>query len=341
MNTQDILARINNIAARFGESSTELRYALEALMRDLEAQVRNEIASSKGAGSAVKAIVAMLKPMLKGRQALAYPWIDSDGRQCVCDGFTAFRLRNHLPLPERPENISPGIDLDRIMPESLDKRGWRKLPMPSAKELRGFIAVERAKYTGKRNNFAPVWDFGPNAPSVNAFFLLNAATIFPNAAELFWISLVRPLYLTCEDGDAVLLPIMVKGKEKLPPANDDERKALEAYDAWKKAQDEQDEQRRKIISQAHDDYDVWHEKERAAAEAALKAQKDADNAPDNAAKAEATERYYNAAESFAKAKIRRVHAWQIFHPDDAITPEDFESIIKFLHARDCAKSNAA
>jgi len=339
MNTSTIFSRVNEIIDLVKPLSPA-HDALKALAGDLEAQLRGEIANSKGVGNALKTVVKLLDGAKKDRRdTLAYPWIDGEGRQCVCNGFEAYRLRKHLPLPERPANIGDGIDLDRVFPDNVT--GWRKLTMPNAKELREFIAVERAKYTGRKSNFGPLWDFGPNEPSVNALYLLNAATIFPNAAELFWISLVRPLYLTCEDGDAVVMPVRVKGKTQPPPANDAEREAHEALEAKQKQATEEDAERREIIRKAHDEYDEWHEKEKAAAAAALEAHKAVDNAPDEAAKAEALERYYDACESFAKAQIRRIHAWQIFHPEDAIKPEGFESIMKFLHARDYAKMNAA
>ena len=332
MTTQSILARVNEIIDLVREVPTAL-IALNALAGDLEAQLRSEIANSKGVGNALKTVVKLLDGAKKdNRESLAYPWVDAQGRQCVCNGFEAYRLRTHLPLPERPENISPGIDLDRVFPD--DTTGWHKLPMPSAKELREFIAIERAKFTGKRSEFAPLWDFGPHEPSVNAFWLLDAVTVFPNAAELFRLSIFSPLYLTCEEGDAVVMPCRVQGKTQPPPTSDDESKAFEAQKAREERNKQQDVERRQIISKAHSDHDKANEDAKTAAAAILAAQDDMKNAKDDADKDSAMQRYYDAAESFGRARIRAVAAWQVIHPDDALTTEEFEFIVKHRYARD-------
>lgn len=340
MRTQEILTRVNEAIGLFGDNNLSSPcLAMQSLAADLEAQLRSEIANSKGVGNATKTVVKLLDGAKNDhRDALAYPWIDGQGRQCVCNGFLAFRLRDHLPLPERPDNIGDPIDLDRVFPDSL--KGWKTLPMPSTKELREFIAVERAKFTGKRKNFEPIWDFGPQAPSVNALYLLDAATVFPNAAELFWISIFRTLVISCEDGDALVMPIRVHGKTDAP-ADDAEREALEAVKAKETRNNEQDAKRRETISKAHDDYDDACEKEKAAAEAAHAALVAADNAPDDQAKAAARERYYDASVTFAKECVRKIAAHQAFDPAFSITLEDLEVIMKARYAREYAANNAA
>ena len=338
MNIATILARVNEVIDLVHEL-TPAHDALKALAGDLEAQVRAEIANSKGVGNATKTVVKLLDGAKNDhRDALAYPWIDGQGRQCVCNGFLAFMLRNHLPLPERPENIGDPIDLDRLFPDSL--KGWKKLPMPSAKELREFIAIERAKFTGKRQNFGPLWDFGPHAPSVNALYLLDAVTVFPNAAEIFWISVFRTLVISCEDGDGLLLPVRVEGKTDAP-AGDAEREALEALKAQEARNNEEAAKRREIISKSHDDYSEAAQHEAEAAKAAYEALKAAEKAPDEAAKAAAMERYYNAAESVANYRVRKLVARQIFDPQHSITPEEFENIVKLRYAREYTEHNAA
>ena len=102
MQTHEILSRVND-AISLVEANNSPLDALKSLASGLEAQVRHEVAKSSGSGNAVKTVEAMLKPMLESRTALAYAWIDSKGRQCICDGFQAYRLKKHLPLPKRPE----------------------------------------------------------------------------------------------------------------------------------------------------------------------------------------------------------------------------------------------
>ena len=217
MTTQEILSRVNEAYGFFDNPITPAAQALKALADDLEAQLRAEIARSKGCGNAVKSLERIMKGVGESRPAIRHPWIDGEGRQCVCDGFVAFRLRNPLPLHDRPKDAGEPIDLDRIFPTDLSKH--QALSMPSVTELRQAISVQKAQFTGKAKNFTPRWHFGPEKPVVNAQFLLDAATIFPNAAEIFWISTISPLVIRCAEGDALILPIRIFDDES-PKATD-------------------------------------------------------------------------------------------------------------------------
>lgn len=328
MRTQEILTRVNEAIALFGDNKLSAPCdALQTLARDLEAQLRSEIANSKGVGNATKAIVGALKVAEKdNRRALAYPWIDSEGRQCACNGFVAFRLRNHLPLPERPKDAGDPIDLDRIVPSDLSS--YKPLPMPTAKELREFIAIERAKHGGRRR-IDPVWDFGEYKPAVNACYLLNAAEVFPNAAEIFWQTITKPLVITCKDGDGVICPVRVEGKQASPEEQkaEAERREAEAQrrETIRKAEEERDAQMKKAVE------------EQTAKNAALI---EAENAADDEAKAKAMEAYYEHAEAEGKARVRANAAMQIVQPDWDITPEQFEYIVNLIHVREHAAHNA-
>ena len=343
MTTQAILMSVNDALAAIANQSSP--YAILAELRNnLEAQVRSEIASSKGVGNALKTVVAVLKRNEQARKALAFPWIDAEGRQCCCDGFVAFRLRDHLPFPERPEDAGKPIDLDRIFPAST--AGYKALPMPSAKELRSFIAIERAKSKTPRNHFTPIWDFGPEAPSVNALYLLDAATVFPNAATILWNTLASPLVIDAgEAGDGLVLPIRVEGKTQPKPATDEERKAVEA-----------EEQRRETIRKAQADCKAaWEEATKAQfarhealehAETAKRAHKDlakgkGDYHDDQAYKA-AIEQYYKASEAEASARLRKYAAETILDPEFDLLPSEFEYIITLQNIRSVAlPKNAA
>jgi len=321
MRTQEILARVHEAIGLFGDNklSSPCR-AMQSLADDLEAQLRSEIANSKGVGNALKTIVGILKGAEKGnRHGLAFPWIDGEGRQCVCDGFVAFRLRNHLPLPERPKDAGDPIDLDRVFPADLS--GYKPLPMPSAKELREYIAIERAKSGGRRRN-DPVWDFGNEKPAVNACYLLHAATVFPNAAELFWTTITKPLVIACEDGDAAVCPIRVAGKV----ASEEERNA--------------EAERRETIRKAHEDHNAA-QKEAAEAQAEKNAALcKAELATDPDAKRDHMARYYESAEAEGRARLRSEVAMQIADPEWDMTPEQFAYLVHLLHVRHFAAHNA-
>ena len=351
MTTQEILARVNDAASPFAivEASQDSRgYNAESVMRDmhsklrllaadLEAQLRQEIAASRGTGNAARIITSMLKAQLESRKALAYPWIDAEGRQCACDGFQAYRLREHMPLPERPEDAGAPIDLGRIFPADLT--GWKPLPMPSAKDLRAFIAVERAKWTGKPKDFNAAWSFGDHAPSVSAKYLLNAATVFPAADTIYWNTLVSPLVLACDAGDALVMPIRDKNKTQPAPASDDERKAIETENANKAQLAKEAAERTAAVCKARDEAAAASEQSKNAQYAQVKAlcdAKKAEKAGDAAAKDAAMQAYYRACENDARARIAQYAATTAFDPAFAVELVDFEATLRKLYAREYA-----
>lgn len=222
MNTQEILARVNDAMAPYAaieraEDSRsynadsiayDMKVRIAQLAADLEAQVRMECAASKGATNATRTITKMLARCKKEsfRTSLHYAWTDGEGRQCVCDGYRAFRFKEPLPLEPRPENAGEAIDLDKIMPNGRD---YAATPLPSAQELRSYIAIEKAKSGGKRGT-CPLWDFGEGKPVVRADYLLDLVQVFPDAAEIFYgvgEKLLSPLFVRCDAGEAILLPV--------------------------------------------------------------------------------------------------------------------------------------
>lgn len=224
MKTQEILTRVNDALRPFEaiekardsrdvnawSVATDMRDRLAALVSDLEAQVRGEIAASNGTVNATRTITRILNRCKKEsfRTSLHYAWQDKDGRQCICDGFQAYRLKEPLPLEPRPDNAGDPIDLDKIFPDI--GKDYAPVPLPSLQEVKSFIAIERAKYTGKRGGFVALWDFGAGKPVVNAEYLRDLLQVFPDAAEIFCgtgLKMLSPLVVRCDAGDAVMLPV--------------------------------------------------------------------------------------------------------------------------------------
>ncbi|MBP5731004.1 MAG: hypothetical protein J6X19_07350, partial [Clostridia bacterium] len=326
---QEILTRVNEARNEMDHHVTP-RGTLDDLAAALEDQLRREIAASRGQGNAVKIIGALLKGNEKGgRKALAYPWTDAEGRQCVCDGYQAYRLREALPLPERPENIGDGIALERIFPADLT--GFKRLPMPSANDLKSFIAVERAK--ASKRNLEPGWDFGPHAPTVNACYLLNAARIFPAASEILWSTLMSPLVITCEAGDALLMPIRT---EKTMPAEqtDEERRAIERQSEQQAQNRREDAERSEIIRKAREDADKAWDDVKAAMQTQIKARDALEQTNDRGDAAAAIDEWVAACEKEAKARIRCCASTQVYNPTFSIEPSMFADIVHKLFIRE-------
>lgn len=326
MTTQEIINRLCIIKRDWPGTSIDID---RLLLTELEAQLRIEQAARKGSVNATKTIAKILKSLEKDpRVSMRYPWIDSAGRQCICDGYRAFRLNNHLPLIERPDDAGKPIDLDRVFP---DTAGWKSLTMPNAKELREYIALERAKWTGKRSQFAALWDFGEHEPSVNAMYLLDAAQVFPDATEILWNTLVSPMVIRCDDGDAVILPVRTT-KTQLPPKNDAEQAAIDNEKARNKANNEaavaeykEREERRNHVRAMREQ---WHN----TASGVVAAKSTLDAAKNDEDRETAKAMLIAACRCEAKARLAYYGAKLENDETNFIEPEELEDIVKKLYA---------
>lgn len=200
-NSEKVLARIHEILAL---TPYQMPSPLRDLAADVSAMVRADYASQKGVSSPLRALNALIKACRKHtlREEFYYAWTDGKGRQCWTDGVIAFRLIDHLPLEPRPDHLRPEpIDLDKIFPASFE--GYTRLDLPSSKDVRAFIALQRAE-NGSRE--IPLWDFGFRRPLVDAKLLLDAMTVLPGATEIYFKSHLSPLFVRCAAGEAALYP---------------------------------------------------------------------------------------------------------------------------------------
>ena len=127
--------------------------------------------------------------------------------QNICDGFQAYRLREHLPLESIPEKLDP-LDLEGIIAPSRDNCG-AVLELPDVAELKAYIKTEKARKKAIEDNTAPTWDFGPELPLVNANFLLNALELLPGCTATAGKQrpALQAIYFKSEAGEGILLPV--------------------------------------------------------------------------------------------------------------------------------------
>ncbi|MBQ6960909.1 MAG: hypothetical protein IJP78_08040 [Clostridia bacterium] len=239
MNTQDILARVRTaISLLDPDHSVCAKIELHKLADDLEAKIRLETASQRGSLDAVKTITRMLNDVKKSnRPALAYAWTDDQGRQCACDGFRAYRLKDALPLEARPDDAGEPVDLDKVFHAPVNDPALA-LELPTVAELKAHIAVETANARAtlsraERKNFTPIWDFGEGKPAVNAGFLLDMLAVMGNDAKAFADTLtgkmnaLATVWFTSERGDALLLPMRIAEKKEQQNQQNAQREAEE------------------------------------------------------------------------------------------------------------------
>lgn len=180
---------------------------IEAMKEEAAAEIRREEAKNGGKLSRMKAaerVIKSAKCYQPARECLHGAWIDSDDLQCICDGFSAYRLREHLPLEKIPERAEP-IDAKRIVAPNQGE----PLTLPDLGELRAYIKTEKARLKAKKDKSAPVYDFGEGLPAVNAEYLLNALELLPGCTATASKERpeIRTIYFKSEAGEGVICPV--------------------------------------------------------------------------------------------------------------------------------------
>lgn len=181
---------------------------LEMLREEAAAEIRREEAKNGGKLNRTKAaerVIKNAKSYQAARECFHGAWTDAAGRQCICDGFQAYRLREALPLEKIPEKESP-LDLNRIF----TKNDGETLALPDVGELRAYIKTEKARKKATKNDKTPpLWDFGEDLPAVNAEYLLTALEILPGctATASKQSPATRSIYFESEAGNGIICPV--------------------------------------------------------------------------------------------------------------------------------------
>lgn len=181
---------------------------LALLMHELREDINADEARAAGRLSPLKAAQRILKAAQDcPREALHGAWI-AGGLQCMCDGYRAFRLVEHLPgLPAVRDGLEPFNVAGCIDPA---RDGFTKpLQLPELAEVKAYVKAEKARRKGEGiKNAGPVcWDFGEGLPYVDALYLIDALELLPGCTCR--ISERRPelggLYLESPAGDGLVM----------------------------------------------------------------------------------------------------------------------------------------
>ncbi len=183
--------------------------ALITLCAALRDEMRTEANKAGGKANIEKAMRAIIKNAPDHQRQLQGA-IVLDGKQYVCDGYRAIRINTPIDLPAAP--VPCTLDIDRIF-EDARRNATTPLETPTLGELKTYIklkkAENKAKYGKGANKETILWDFGEGLPVVNAVYLLDILTAFPDATITCYI-MTAPLYFSHADGDAILLPVRRK-----------------------------------------------------------------------------------------------------------------------------------
>jgi len=187
--------------------------ALITLCAALRDEMRTEANKANGKANIEKAMRAIIKNAPDHKPELQGVFF-SDGKQCACDVHRAIRLNTPIDLPAAP--VPRTIDLNRVFDDARHN-ATTPLETPTLGELKSYIKTKKAEYKAKCGKSASkqtiLWHFGKDRPVVNAVYLLDILTAFPDATITFSTT-TAPLYFSHADGDAILLPVRVKEQDK-------------------------------------------------------------------------------------------------------------------------------
>lgn len=162
------------------------------------AELRERVAA-KSCGSAIQAVKRLIRTC--ARNDMRGVWKSADGSAwCCCDGSREVRLKNVSGVPVLEQSF-PNLEAQI---DDCAKTASKSLPLPTAAELKTYIAAEKA--AGIKPESLWYW-WGGDTPAVNAAFLLDMVTLFPDCKEALYWAERRPLYFRGENGDGILLPV--------------------------------------------------------------------------------------------------------------------------------------
>ena len=178
--------------------------ALITLCAALRDDMRREANKAGGKANIEKAMRAIIKNAPEHQRQLQGAVV-RDGKQYACDGHRAIRLNTPIDLPAAP--VPCTIDFDRLFADARHN-ATTPLEAPTLGELKSYIKITKAENKAKygKNKETILWNFGEGRPVVNAAYLLDILTAFPDAT-ITCSTMTAPLYFSHADGEAILFPV--------------------------------------------------------------------------------------------------------------------------------------
>lgn len=165
---------------------------------EIREMAKEEISKSKG-GSVYTVLKNIIKKIPEYRPDICGVWLDAAGRQCLCDGYRAYRLLD--PVEGLKEVDAPThLDLDKVFPA---EQPPTELKLPTTGELKAFIADPSSP---RKSDGTVMYDFGEDLPTVNAKYLKDMVDVFPDAVARC-DGTNKPIIFISLKGDGLLLPL--------------------------------------------------------------------------------------------------------------------------------------
>lgn len=252
-----IVARLKTIMTI--DAADKMREQIGSIVDEL-----NSALSASGAyGNMAKAMKAVLKRMKNdAREVLAYSNINKHGQQEVVDGYMLIRSKTvYDAIPVLPADKGKYIDTDRIVTDAVKKSPY-KLIMPTMAEVKQYIADYKARFKSENNcdptakevnaliYRIPSTEKRDDNPYVAVYLLQNMLEAFPTA-EYTYTNAVKPIYVSSDDGEGILLPVRVDTADtSLIKQYADEAYAKQTESLYAAEQDESETESAVIIRDA-------------------------------------------------------------------------------------------
>lgn len=167
----------------------------------LQEDIRQENNKNNGKANVAKAMNNIIKNAIKINKYKKefHGAIIKDGCQYVTDAYRIIKLYNPIDIQEAPEQNT--FDFEKLLKGARENQ--EELKTPTISELKTHIEIEKVK---DKNNTKIYYDFGENKPMVDAKYLLDILTAFPDA-KIYANGVMGILYFKDELGEAILCPI--------------------------------------------------------------------------------------------------------------------------------------
>lgn len=166
--------------------------------REIFVMAKDELGKAKG-GTAYSAVKRFIKGCTDARPSLKGVWMDAEGRQCMCDGYHAIRLKTPV---EGFETVT-GMDLNAVFPPEWELVQEIRVPTPGEVKIN---SVMRGSYPKRK-----CYDFGDGLPMVTVQYLKNIMDCLPDAkAYITDKGETSVIVFKSDKGDAILLPVRKK-----------------------------------------------------------------------------------------------------------------------------------
>lgn len=183
---------------------------LHGLTETLQAEIRKSANAKTGKAQAEKIALKILKSVHKeGYRPVLEKAKKTDTLTYVSDGYRLIRFKNDY-VPDLPLTEDPTYPVDGLRNVCEDASKYANtVVLPTLNELQAFIKIEKSKRITPADKKEIIIYNLTDTIAVNAEYLLDVLTVFPDAICKTSNYAYFPVYFTATIGDACLCPVRI------------------------------------------------------------------------------------------------------------------------------------